>query len=359
MQKILGIGFALFWLGVSFSFPLAGEAAPVDEQEVKAATAVKERHEASLFGHPGVRGVGVGLTETGDKVAIHVYVDASADKSSLPSQLDGVPVRLIETGGFRAHDGPPGDNHRLAYALPVPMGVSTSNVNGTFAGTLGFRCTRIGDASNVGYVTNNHVAAASGPSLCPAQLMPGVLPAFGVNECQPGTLDAGGGCTLPPIGGLVQVVPLVMGPAFLNTVDAAFVKSNRGCVSNAILDIGVPTANARFPVLGDIVQKSGRTTGFTMGTVTTINATVDVGYGAACGTARFVGQAIVTPIGDPSMSLPGDSGAPMLAGPDPVGLNFAGDGTVAVINPMPAVLNALGVEIDTAPDDPPSVSCFP
>ena len=74
------------------------------------------------------------------------------------------------------------------------MGVSTGNVNGTFAGTLGARVFRIGMSDTVGYITNNHVATAADPSLCPAQLNPAHMPAFGVEQGQPGLLDADDTC---------------------------------------------------------------------------------------------------------------------------------------------------------------------
>ena len=350
---------ALVWLGLVV--PSGGRAADpegpgVDEREVEAVTKVKEKYKRSLLKVPGTVGVGVGLTERGDRIAIHVYVLKWADKSRLPKTLDGVPVQVIETEGFRAHDGPPGTNHRAALALPVRMGVSSGNVNGTFAGTLGFRVHRIGHPTEVGYITNNHVAAASGNDLCPSQLNPANMPAFGVDQCQPGLLDSpGGACVLPAIGDLVQTVPLVMGEEFVNTVDAAFVRSSRGCVSKNILDIGAPRRKAAFPKLGQKVAKSGRTTGFTEGLVVAIHVEVSVDYGTGCGTALFANQAIVAPLNSPSMSAPGDSGSPVLKGKTPVGLNFAGGSGLAVVTPLPLVLNALGVEIDSAEDEPPPV----
>ena len=42
----------------------------------------------------------------------------------------------------------------------------------------------------MGYVTNNHVAAANSSGVCPAQLSPARTPTFGRDQCQPGRLDA-------------------------------------------------------------------------------------------------------------------------------------------------------------------------
>jgi hypothetical protein len=158
-------------------------------------------------------------------------------------------------------------------------------------------------------------------------------------------------------------VPLVMGNQFLNTVDAAFVKSRRGCVSQNILEVGAPNSAPAFPQLGDTLLLSGRTSGLITIRVQTVNATVSVSYnGGICGVARFVNQVITVPVSSGAASLPGDSGSPVVRLVEssiiPVGLNFAGNGFVGIINPLPLVLNALGVAIDTAPDEAPPAACF-
>src|SRR5262249_9711064 len=83
---------------------------------------------------------------------------------------------------------------REISTLPFPMGISTGNDNGLLPGTREYRFMRMGNPADVGYVTNNHVAAASGTTLCPAQLSPTNLPVFNLNQCQPGLLDARGTC---------------------------------------------------------------------------------------------------------------------------------------------------------------------
>jgi hypothetical protein len=330
------------------------------------ALAAQAQFQSEILATPGVQGVGVGFMADGVRQGIHLFVRRGTPLTSLPTRLGNVPVRVIESPGFTAHNGPCDANapcHAGAYAKPVPMGVSTGNVNGYFAGTLGFRVHRSGNPNEVGYLTNNHIAAATG-DLCPAQVNPARLVAFGTNECQPGLFDSiDGTCALSRrIGRLVQVTPLVMGGSFLNVADAAFVQSKRGCVSKNILDIGAPSANAQFPAIGDVVTMSGRTSGRKINKVLTINAVVDVAYESVCGTARFVNQAISIPVDSDAASLPGDSGAPVLkilgSSRIPTGLNFAGDGYMSVITPIPIVLNALGVEIDTNADAAPAASCL-
>jgi hypothetical protein len=334
---------------------------------VQAATTVLDRHRHDLMAMPGVTAVGIGLMQDGQTVGIHIY-QRKGSASVRPQPIEGVPVRVIKAGPFQANgrsaapsEDPSGTDHTGVFSGPVPMGVSTGNVNGDFAGTLGYRVERIGNPADVGYITNNHVAAASGPQLCPAELNPSVLPDFSTQECQPGLLDAAGSCSAPPIGQLVQVIPLIMGGQFTQTVDTAFVTSNRGCVSSTILEVGVPNQPPADPQVGDTLDLSGRTSGHIQVAVQTVNATVLVGYGN-CGVALFINQAITVPVSSGAASLPGDSGSPVVkvdgSNISPVGLNFAGNGFNGVINPAPAVFQALGVEIDTAPDEPPPSTCF-
>ena len=63
---------------------------------------VKQRHSAQLLQRPGVQGVGVEKDEQGQYVlAVHLNADAQADASQIPSEIDGVPVRLHTGGPFR------------------------------------------------------------------------------------------------------------------------------------------------------------------------------------------------------------------------------------------------------------------
>ena len=71
-------------------------------------------------------------------------------------------------------------------------------------------------------------------------------------------------------------------------------------------------------------------------------------------------QAVTEPVTGASASRPGDSGSPVTTtGRAPRGLNFAGDGFHGIINPIPLVLNSLGVQIDTAKDDVPVAGHLP
>ncbi len=107
-----------------------------------------------------------------------------------------------------------------------------------------------------------------------------------------------------------------------------------------IAGIGLPTG-ASEPMLGQEVQKMGRTTGVTKGTISQISVTVDVNY--ADRTARFTDQVFTTP-----MSSPGDSGSSILnMERQVVGLLFAGSERVTIITPIQRVLDRFEVDVIT------------
>jgi hypothetical protein len=89
------------------------------------------------------------------------------------------------------------------------------------------------------------------------------------------------------------------------------------------------------------VRKSGRTTGFTTGEVTVLEATVSVSYGPGR-TATFENQIVAGP-----MSQGGDSGSLVVAADSlqAVGLLFAGSEQSTIINPIQAVLDCLEVDL--------------
>ena len=104
-------------------------------------------------------------------------------------------------------------------------------------------------------------------------------------------------------------------------------------------------------MLGIQVQKYGRTTGLTVGTVDGINATVDVCYDSSCfSVARFVDQLVISP---GTFSGGGDSGSLIVdSGKHPVGLLFAGSSTNTIANRIDLVLNRFGVSIDEGSPPP-------
>ena len=93
--------------------------------------------------------------------------------------------------------------------------------------------------------------------------------------------------------------------------------------------------------IGDVVQKTGRTTNYSTGRVTHVNATVNVNYGGGR-TARMDRQIVTT-----AMSAGGDSGSLLLdMDENAVGLLFAGSNVSTLANPIDPVLARFGVRID-------------
>lgn len=134
----------------------------------------------------------------------------------------------------------------------------------------------------------------------------------------------------------------VSAQATVNTVDAALGKLAPGVsLTGEILNIGQITGTMPATI-GQTVRKHGRTTGFTTGTVTLLNATVNVSYITSLGrrTARFSGQIITT-----AMSQGGDSGSVVVDGStnNAVGLLFAGSPQATIMTPIDVVLDALNV----------------
>jgi hypothetical protein len=127
-----------------------------------------------------------------------------------------------------------------------------------------------------------------------------------------------------------------------NRVDAALARPITPAMFDAAIRHIGPISGATRPTLGLPVRKAGRTTDYTEGTITLVNATVDVAYLTSSGErkARFTGQMIATP-----MSQGGDSGSLIVArtSGEAVGLLFAGSAQATIFTPIDEVLDALGV----------------
>jgi hypothetical protein len=84
----------------------ARRAIHMDNAELHRAQAALAKHETALMEVPGVVGVGIGMTLTGNDAAIHVYLDVQATDGmvpvAIPEHLDNVPVRVITTDEMRA-----------------------------------------------------------------------------------------------------------------------------------------------------------------------------------------------------------------------------------------------------------------
>ncbi|MCB1908199.1 MAG: hypothetical protein KDH15_12585 [Rhodocyclaceae bacterium] len=265
---------------------------------------------------------------------------------------------LVGTSGHAVADK--GAEHQSIQIRPSYLGVSGSNirfqvVNGSsycYAGTLGALVT---DGAESFVLSNNHVLALeNAATIGDKVIQPGLLDENGdANSCS----AAGTDYSPYVVGELSNYVPLAFGG--INTVDAAIARidpcDGAGCIDpqGRILDIGgLSDDTVDFTNLQDLVglavQKSGRTTGLTTGSIAAVGVSVTVTYDF--GSATFEDQILVG--GDKGAFIKaGDSGSllatqPAGAGalPQAVGLLFAGSVSgVAIANRIDKVLAAFDV----------------
>jgi hypothetical protein len=129
---------------------------------------------------------------------------------------------------------------------------------------------------------------------------------------------------------------LVVVQQAVNLVDAAVCQSD----TPDFVDLtGNPTTTHAL-ALGDVVEKTGRTTEHTTGTVEGVNATVTVQYGAQ--TAQFEDQAIIRG-SEGEFSAPGDSGSAIHSQGALAGLLFAGGNGITIANRWEHVQTLLNI----------------
>jgi hypothetical protein len=284
----------------------------------------------------GVVGTAIGVDGTGHAV-LKVYL-TELGVALFPSFVAGVQIVPEVTGRFMALPAAENDaeiDPRRGFPRPVPIGVSAGHGSVT-AGTIGARAT---DGLNTFALSNNHVFAANNEGRT------------GDNLLQPGVVD-GGKDPDDVFGTLYDYEPIHFCGTLgcrLNKIDAAIALSSEDDLGTETPDggYGSPRGTTQDAEIGLNVQKYGRTTGHTVGRVTGINATIDVGY--RVGTARFEGQVVISGNG---FSAGGDSGSLivtkglLLADRRPVGLLFAGTGTTTIANPIDLVLDRFNIRID-------------
>jgi hypothetical protein len=339
---------------------------------VQEAIGVHHRHHNWLMRIPDVVGTGVGIGPDG-LPAIKVFTARHGVKG-IPEWLESTPVHAEVSGRFYALRGKTCDSTGACtvaerWPLPVPTGVSVGHPAIT-AGTIAARVTKEG---NVYLLSNNHVLA----NINQATLGDSIL--------QPGAYDGG----LNPddaIGQLTDYEPIKFCTVFwiwiicdeTNTMDAAIAlsdPSNLGFSTpvgqfGSVAGYGAPSSTIHpaygnpgtigdenlTSLLGIGVQKYGRGTGLTTGSINTINATVDVCYDADCvNIARFTDQLIAGP---GNFSAGGDSGSLVVTNDglkQPVGLLFAGSDTITIINRIDLILKRFGVTVDEGTVVAPSI----
>lgn len=267
----------------------------------------------------------------------------------------GLTVALLFASGAAIADG--GAEHILLQRRPIELGVSGSSIEHIidkafaycYAGTLGSLVT---DGTDDYILSNNHVLAKENEP-------DNVLAPDGYQIIQPGLLDEGS-CSLSLgdpahiVAYLTAWVEILFGKGKNlpeNRVDAAIALTDVLSVDSGgdIRDIGPLSAAPVTAIVSDPrmrVQKSGRTTGRTFGTVEAVGVTINVDY--LSGKARFVNQVRIRGI-CADFSTSGDSGSLIVNVPagerrSAVGLLFAGGGADTFANPILTVLDEMGTE---------------
>jgi len=321
-----------------------------------------QRAVGESFLHPDHRprnvvGMGVGVKWTGGeptgRPALVVLVTEKKEEAELapqdlvPRELNGVETDVLAIGHPCAGMIPLAATRELAVRVrPARGGFSVGHYQ-TTAGTMATAVydllpegrvspprTGIGMPPRYFLLSNNHVLANQNAARAGDPIL------------QPGPYD-GGHDPEDRIARLSRFVPLTFYPPtplhqHQNLVDAALAEGDFPQLDREIYWIGRVRGwkpKSRVQV-GMLVQKTGRTTGYTVGRITVVNATVDVSYGAGK-VARFREQIITT-----SMSAPGDSGSLITTLDNvAVGLLFAGSPLATIANQIENVRSLLRVEV--------------
>jgi hypothetical protein len=284
------------------------------------------------------------------KPAVLVLVTHKVDKDDLPEgdrippTLGGAPTDVLAVGEVFAGQALPletGAEALTRRVRPAQSGYSVGHRLIT-AGTIG-TCVydMLGAGSNPAGIpgryyilSNNHVLANSNNA----------TPGDAV--LQPGPFD-GGTDPADRIAALSRFIPITFDPPVprdqhRNLVDAALAEGQFHDLNREVYWIGYLRGwrQRTEVVVGMELRKTGRTTNYTTGRVTAVNATIDVNYGSGR-VARFRDQIVTT-----NMSAGGDSGS-LVADREnmAVGLLFAGSPVATILNQIQHVRSLLRIEV--------------
>ncbi len=312
--------------------------------------------DSSILRMPGVMAVATGYKTAGgkrtDELSIIVYVAKKLPLKRIPyfHAIPGalkirdleVTTDIVEVGyyipyGYTSHERP-----ALGGASIGHVDISAGTLGGLVCGPA---CDEQDDSILI--LSNNHVLAATNKGV------------KGDHIVQPGPHD-GGVCHDHCIGELERFVPIDFSEGAVNHVDCAVARPyDNGDVSFEIHDIGMPNlseTHALTPedVLNSLqVQKTGRTTGHTVGFVSAIDWKGSVLYDW---TPAYFEQQIVVESLTPGTSVAegGDSGSLVLTMDNKVsGLLFAGpaSGEHFIANHIHEVFTRLDVKLCCAPTE--------
>lgn len=294
---------------------------------------IREKYEADLFAIEGISGVSADEI----KGEIIIYIERPEISDKVPKILDGFPVRHVVTGRIRALGAAEALTQvysattysRTGVQRPVFGGISLGSARIPYsAGTLGL-------VTPDNYILSNaHVIAMDNGANFVRK---------GTATWQPGGAD--GGDANDAIGALYKYIPIrFYSYSANNYADAAISTLTAGGNKSSILNDtnnGFYTISGATEVIpGDVVRKSGRTTGVTVSTVSSTTASVRVYY-TRFKWAIFKDQILVN---QPFIQA-GDSGSAVDKDGRFAGLVFAGSDTVAVVCKAKYITTGLGISI--------------
>lgn len=296
-----------------------------------------------------VHAVGVGRKRVGgadtEDAAVRIYVAQKLPLTllppdeRLPSQIDGIPVDVVESPPALLMNATGCSENRKLRQRPVLGGISAAHRDVT-AGTIACIChstAKDDDPEDLFLLSNYHVFGASSGNA-------------GDPVLQPAPLD--GGVAADQIAVLHRAVPVVPGGADRNCVDGAIARISPGVpCSPAVCTLGDITGTA-VATDGTRVRKHGRTSGYTEGMVTDESYDVVVGMDLHDSSivALFHEQLRIERV-DPFaiFAMGGDSGSLVVESEaaNAVGLYFAGPsgGAYGVANHIADVMDELRIRI--------------
>lgn len=270
------------------------------------------------------------------QITVYSRIENPAD---VPKTYDGVPVAVKLDGPFYPlYEGAPISpqatvNTDARFPRPVPIGIGIGNEKECgWVGTLTGRTSK----NSAKYVMSNYHV-----------LVPSVNPSLGVRTMQPaGCWNVSDSNSLGP---LAYYYPITFTQTASNRYDAAWSSTNTSLVGTRPPEGYGKLGSTIAASLLMGVQKYGRTTKFTKGSIRSVNATIYVSYSQ--GTARFLGTFEVrAQRGYSQFSAGGDSGSLIVkqGTNQPVGILFAGGGGSTFCCPLSGgLLSGAGMTIDT------------
>ncbi len=277
---------------------------------------VREVIEEHLLALPGVVGISHSISHSSK---IKVYVESKEVINAIPRFLANMPVEVEVTGPLFALGEP---INRRGVVRPLVGGISVSNIELRSAGTLSLITSNL---PGVYLLSNAHVIAM--------KFVNGSL--YFVEKpteiVQPGVID--GGTKEHKVATLFAYWPIIFNDLkALNYLDAAIgwlgpvEYYNRALLLEEIKAIDITHIDVE---VGDMICKSGRTTGVTYGPVIETNASLKIFFGSARMIWGVFRDCIM--VKGPGFSKPGDSGSLCIKDNRCVGLLFAGNSDYTII----------------------------